>query len=103
MNGSTEELRGGRHRLAWEQSCAIWNSQSIESRDIVTVDGSRYDRSPETREECAMNIVVVLLVLLLLLGGGGFYAGGPLVGGSLGGIVLLVLIVLLVTGGLRRA
>ena len=81
-------------------TCAIWNSQSKESRDIVAVHASRYDRSPEIREECAMNIVVVLIILLLLFGGGGFYLGGPAVGGGLGGLILLVLIVLLLTGRL---
>jgi hypothetical protein len=61
---------------------------------------SSHDRSPEIREECAVNLVVLLIILLLVFGGGGFYVGGPAVGGSLGGIILLVLIVLLVTGRL---
>jgi hypothetical protein len=84
--------------LAWDLSCAIWDS-SRESH--VTM--SWFNRSRHDREECAMNILVVLIILLLLVGGGGFYVGGPLVGGSLGGIILLVLIILLVSGSLGRA
>ena len=76
----------------------IRNSQARESCAIVTVQG--HDRSPEIREESAMNLVVLLIILLLLFGGGGFYLGGPLVGGGLGGVILLVLIVLLLTGRL---
>ena len=87
-------LRDKISEMAFTRGC--WRSRLLQS-EVATA----HSRSPEIREERAMNLLVLLIILLLVFGGGGYYAGGPRIGGSLGGLILLIIIILLLTGRLR--